>query len=147
MRKIVHYTFAIVFSSFFIFFSCNKKKDTPIINNNNSNNNGDNSADSLLADSLKRTCINVFVGDGDSSNIYLPTAFTPNGDGINDVYRVIGSYLNFKTYLMSIYDTTGKLVFQSHDATYYWTGKDSTSGKLATQYKFYHCQPTKYFLC
>ncbi len=111
---------------FFALFACCKKK--PDSANNNT---------PTFADSLRRSCIQPFTGPGDSSDYYLPTAFTPNGDGINDLYRIIGKNLNFSSFLMSIYDTTGTLVFQSKDASYSWNGKDTTTGKQSTKYKFY----------
>ena len=92
---------------------------------------------SALADSLRSTCTQPFVGAGDSSSIYLPTAFSPNGDGVNDVYKIIGGGTTFRSFMMTVYDTTGKIVFQTTNPMENWTGKDTTTGKLSTQYKFY----------
>ena len=96
---------------------------------------------SAFAISLRNTCTTPFVGNGDSSHIYLATAFTPNGDGLNDLYGVQGaSALSpgyFSSFLMKIYDTTGTLVFQSIGATVRWDGMDMTTGTQSTRYKFY----------
>lgn len=56
--------------------------------------------------------------------IYVPNAFTPNGDGINDLLyvNVIGSGLRTLTYFR-IYNRYSKLVFQTTDATIGWDGK------------------------
>jgi len=100
----------------------------------------DSNVSTPFADSLRKTCTQPFVGPGDSSDIYLPTAFTPNGDGINDLYRIVGRNLfptSFSSFLLTVYDTTGKLIFRSVDASVPWEGIDSTTGKVSTKYKFY----------
>lgn len=52
---------------------------------------------------------------------YIPNAFTPNGDGLNDIFRVVGQYrdINFS---MHIYNRWGQLVFQSSDIDQGWDG-------------------------
>jgi len=102
-----------------------------------SNDKSNTSPTNTFADSLRKTCTQPFIGPGDSSNFYFATAFTPNGDGIDDLYRIIGTNLNFTGYLMTIYDTTGTLVFQANSATRAWDGTDTTTGKQSTKYKFY----------
>jgi len=90
-----------------------------------------------FADSLKQSCTKPFVAVGDSSNFFLATAFTPNGDGINDFYGVIGASLHFSSFLMAIYDTTGTLVYETANPAIQWEGTDTTTGKQSTKYKFY----------
>jgi gliding motility-associated-like protein len=51
---------------------------------------------------------------------YIPDAFTPNGDGINDVFMPKGSYV--KDYEMYIYDRWGMQLFHSTDITNGWNG-------------------------
>ena len=52
---------------------------------------------------------------------FTPNAFTPNGDGVNDIFRVTGLYKNI-TFNMVIYDRWGRLVFQSDDVEKGWNG-------------------------
>jgi len=96
---------------------------------------------SAFADSLKRTCTTPFVGPGDSSDIYLPTAFTPNGDGVNDLYKIIGVDCSvagyFSSFQLTVYDTLGNLVFQTTSPLQYWEGTDTATGRQSTKYKFY----------
>ncbi len=53
--------------------------------------------------------------------LYLPTAFTPNADGRNDLFRpkFAGATVYFK---FTIYDRWGKRVFESSDPTRGWDG-------------------------
>jgi len=41
---------------------------------------------------------------------YIPSAFTPNGDGVNDVFEIYGQYIG--EYNITIFDRWGKAVFQ-----------------------------------
>lgn len=54
--------------------------------------------------------------------IYVPNAFTPNDDGINDIFipRLLGFDAN--TYRLLIFDRWGKLVFSTNDFTEAWIG-------------------------
>ena len=53
--------------------------------------------------------------------LYMPNAFTPNGDNVNDIYRIPpGSYINL--YEFSIYDRFGQKVFTTTDITKGWDG-------------------------
>jgi len=52
---------------------------------------------------------------------YIPNAFTPNGDGLNDIFRVVGLYRNI-SFMMYIYNRWGQLVFQSDDIDQGWDG-------------------------
>jgi large repetitive protein len=51
---------------------------------------------------------------------YIPDAFSPNGDGINDVFMPKGSYI--KNYEMYIYDRWGMQLFHSTDINNGWDG-------------------------
>ncbi len=52
--------------------------------------------------------------------LYIPDAFSPNGDGINDVFMAKGSYV--KTFEMYIFDRWGMQLFHSTDMNNGWTG-------------------------
>ncbi|GAB4205730.1 MAG: hypothetical protein Fur0023_14850 [Bacteroidia bacterium] len=51
----------------------------------------------------------------------VPTAFTPNNDGNNDMLYVKGG--PFKKLLFRVYNNWGQLVFETNDATQGWDGK------------------------
>lgn len=52
--------------------------------------------------------------------IYLPNAFSPNGDGINDMLYVMGNCI--KEMNLVIYDRWGNTVFESSDPIIGWDG-------------------------
>lgn len=52
---------------------------------------------------------------------YIPTAFTPNGDGLNDVLEVKGRFL--KTFRFVIVDRNGQQVFTSTERSQTWDGR------------------------
>jgi len=60
--------------------------------------------------------------------LYIPNAFTPNGDQLNDVFRarVYGTVLSFN---LSIYNRFGEIVFSSTDPLQGWDG--TTKGNPA----------------
>ncbi len=60
-------------------------------------------------------------------NIFAPTAFSPNGDGINDIFYLQGK-TDARIILIRIFDRWGNLVFQVqngylNDANFGWDGK------------------------
>jgi gliding motility-associated-like protein len=59
---------------------------------------------------------------------FVPNAFTPNGDGLNDVFRAVGLYqdIDFK---MVIYNRWGQQIFESNSLDNGWNGE--IKGKMA----------------
>ncbi len=54
--------------------------------------------------------------------LFMPNAFTPNGDGINDVFEIKGTPVsNFNLY---IYDRWGKEIWSTHNFETQWDGTD-----------------------
>ncbi|TGE24788.1 gliding motility-associated C-terminal domain-containing protein [Hymenobacter aquaticus] len=51
----------------------------------------------------------------------LPTAFTPNGDGLNDVLEVKGRFLN--SYIFTVVDRNGQQVFRGTNQSQVWNGR------------------------
>ena len=46
-------------------------------------------------------------------SFYAPTSFTPNGDGLNDCFRVCGNGISKNNFLLTVYDRWGELVFRT----------------------------------
>jgi len=57
----------------------------------------------------------------DNCYIAVPTAFTPNGDGLNDFLYPLNAY-KASNLLFSIYNRSGELIFQTRDWTKKWDG-------------------------
>jgi len=58
--------------------------------------------------------------------VFVPNAFTP--DGMNPIFLPVVSNVDPKTYVFSIIDRWGQIVFETSDPTVGWNGKISTSG-------------------
>jgi len=55
-------------------------------------------------------------------NLYVENTFTPNGDGINDVFLPEALRMRAVNFKMTIYDRNGKLLFETTDASRPWDG-------------------------
>jgi gliding motility-associated-like protein len=54
--------------------------------------------------------------------IYVPNSFTPDGDGINDVFAVLGNDIDPAEFELFIFNRWGELVFTTNDPSQVWTG-------------------------
>lgn len=72
---------------------------------------------------------------------YIPTGFSPNGDGINDVFKVYA--LGVVNFHMQIFDRWGTLVFETRDINDSWDG--TYKGQLLES-EVYVCHVTADFL-
>jgi len=55
-----------------------------------------------------------------AGDLYIPNAFTPDGNGRNDVFRVLGGQL--KDFELKIFNRWGQIVFQTSDRSRGWDG-------------------------
>jgi len=53
-------------------------------------------------------------------NIYVPNAFTPNGDGINDTFGVKGE--GIRNFQLLIYNRWGEKIFETTNPRQQWDG-------------------------
>ncbi|MEM9984749.1 MAG: PKD domain-containing protein, partial [Bacteroidota bacterium] len=53
-------------------------------------------------------------------DIFTPTAFTPNGDDRNDVYKI--GYVNVRDFNIQIFNRWGQMVFESNNPDFEWNG-------------------------
>lgn len=54
---------------------------------------------------------------------YAPNSFTPNGDGINDIWMPKGQGIDGNNYALTIYDRWGNLIFSTYTWGEGWDGK------------------------
>ncbi len=52
--------------------------------------------------------------------LYVPNAFSPNGDGVNDLFKAVGSEI--EEFHLQIFDRWGELIFESFDINQGWDG-------------------------
>jgi gliding motility-associated-like protein len=53
-------------------------------------------------------------------NLYIPNAFTPNGDGLNDMFGAAGQGIS--EFSMQVFNRWGNLIFESNDIRKQWDG-------------------------
>jgi gliding motility-associated-like protein len=57
-------------------------------------------------------------------NVYIPNAFSPNNDGVNDTFHPFGPIGEIKSFEMEIFDRWGNLLYQGTE----WDGSDLRPG-------------------
>jgi gliding motility-associated-like protein len=67
----------------------------------------------------------------DETSIYIPNAFTPNGDGLNELFTAYG--VNWRTFQMWIFDRWGQELYFSNDPEKGWNGLDPATGEALAQ--------------
>jgi len=55
------------------------------------------------------------------AQVFPPNAFTPDGDGINDIFEIKG--VGIKKYNVKIFSRWGELVFESNNIEEHWDGR------------------------
>ena len=55
--------------------------------------------------------------------LYLPTAFSPDGDGDNDIFMPVVVTSNLESFEINIFDKWGSIVYSSEDPNQGWDGK------------------------
>jgi gliding motility-associated-like protein len=69
------------------------------------------------------------------SGVAIADAFTPNGDGKNDIFTIMARGVN--TYHMTIYNRWGELVFESYDLATGWDGTYKGSAQPSGVYVYF----------
>jgi gliding motility-associated-like protein len=85
----------------------------------------------IVTDSIR---VNVY--NNDEAAIFIPNAFTPNGDGNNDCLRVLNK-ANFSKYYFTVYNRWGQRVFEADNSLDCWDGTfNGQQVQLGTYYFF-----------
>lgn len=79
--------------------------------------------------------ITVFVITEDIL-IHLPTGFSPNGDGVNDLFRIVNENL-FEDIYISVYNRWGERVFESTKNNTAWDGTYKNAKQPNENYVYY----------
>jgi gliding motility-associated-like protein len=89
-------------------------------------------------------CVDSFMLDEpiyvEPSQLKIPNVFTPNGDGVNDIF--IFKHQSLKTCKIAIVDRGGKIVYKKKIEDIYnwegWNGKMHESGREAPEGQYYY---------
>lgn len=68
---------------------------------------------------------------GSEYNMFVPNAFTPNGDGLNDVFAPVALGVNDEDYSLQIFNRWGQIIFESNSLSRPWDGRIQSTGELA----------------
>lgn len=69
----------------------------------------------------------ICVAAGDTVPFYVPNAFSPNSDGINEYFTLkyeLTPEETFSTFFMMICDRYGNVLYKTYNPNAYWDGKD-----------------------
>ena len=66
----------------------------------------------------------IVIDECEVQDLYIPNAFTPNGDNINDIFKVDTNNLKcFTDFNMKIFNRWGDLLYETNDINKGWDGK------------------------
>ncbi|NOR87737.1 MAG: T9SS type B sorting domain-containing protein, partial [Bacteroidales bacterium] len=63
-------------------------------------------------------------------NFYVPTGFSPNGNGTNDTFGPVGKYFDMDSYSLRIFNRWGEMIFTTNDFYEQWDGT-TKNGEVA----------------
>jgi gliding motility-associated-like protein len=90
--------------------------------------------DVVLAVESADGCVDTtdqFICIGPEVTVYVPNAFTPNGDGKNDYFMPVGNNLDPDHFEMWVFDRWGNLIFETTDISKGWDGKVNGHSEVA----------------
>jgi gliding motility-associated-like protein len=73
----------------------------------------------------------IFIQVDIGFTIYVPNAFTPNGNGVNELFRPQGVFWKSEGYRFSVFNRWGEQIFQTNDINAGWDG--SYKGSVVQQ--------------
>lgn len=73
--------------------------------------------------------------------VVFPNAFTPNGDGRNDLFKILNAF-NLKDYSLMIFNRWGQMVYSTTDFTQGWNGEIKGQPQNPDTFVYY-CRYTK----
>jgi len=91
-------------------------------------------AGSICAD----TAENVYTIDGDTGELlFIPNVFTPNNDGDNDCYKILGVSTKCDEYKIIVYNRWGNPVYENLDGSKCWNGNAQNGEPLPSGVYYY----------
>lgn len=80
------------------------------------------------------------IEEEDDCNIILPNIFTPNGDGVNDYFKINGLQNGDK---VSVFNRWGQLIFKTEETNVFWDGMASNGTKCSEGAYYYIIEQKK----
>ena len=108
MKKVL-----LIASAVLVFFGCSKSGSDPEPVH----------CDGLVTDT---------AGTGDNGRVYMPTAFTPNSDGLNDNIRPFVA--NIASFTFTLYDQNNAVIFTSNTAGQGYSSAQPAAGSFVKYY-------------
>jgi gliding motility-associated-like protein len=72
---------------------------------------------------LLTVAVLAFSLTGFAQKVYIPNAFSPDGDSRNDVWKpIFNDTSNVEDYELEIFSRQGSLIFQTKDSSVFWDG-------------------------
>ena len=73
---------------------------------------------------IKKDSINITIQNCDECRLFIPSAFTPNNDGLNDLFKTKPQCPNIglQNFALRVYDRWGQLIFMTNDINTGWDG-------------------------
>jgi gliding motility-associated-like protein len=90
-------------------------------------------------------CMDTIAGQvalTEEAVLFIPNAFTPNGDGTNDTFEIKGT--SIADYNLYIYDRWGNQIWSTHNFEEFWDGNDSNGNPVETGTYVYQIIGTDY---
>jgi len=88
-----------------------------------------------------------YGNESDSSNVvcfdncpsyWLPNVFSPNGDGVNDLFSALVPYNYVESIHIQIYNRWGQVIFETTNPDVDWDGKHMETGTLVPDGVYYY---------
>lgn len=76
------------------------------------------------------------ISNSFQTEISMPNVFSPNGDGVNDVFKI--KIMGQELYELKIWNRWGGLVFESTDPNVMWNGKTNNTGAENPEGTYYY---------
>ena len=87
-----------------------------------------------------KTELNIMMSDTiDTNSIIIPNIFSPNGDGLNDLFKPTG---NFSELNVKVYNRYGEMIYTSHQLNEGWNGR-TTAGAVCTPGTYFYIIETE----
>jgi gliding motility-associated-like protein len=80
-----------------------------------------------ISDDYLKVTVSLFDCDPADYTFFIPDGFSPNGDNVNDTFRIPDIEFLFPDYTLEIFNRYGNLMFKGNSSKPNWDGKNAQS--------------------